>query len=96
MAVSRKRGTSKKESPIPYIALSIILFSVIGIIGMKAKVELSKTAQEVSNPMRTRGQPNAPIKIIEYADFQCPSCATGAHELKKYMKEHPDAIFFGV
>ena len=38
------------------------------------------------------GPPNAPIKLIEFADFECPFCA-GLHEtLKSLRKHYPDQV----
>jgi len=37
-------------------------------------------------PSNTRGDPNAPVKIVEYADFQCPYC-------RLYWQETESQIF---
>lgn len=36
------------------------------------------TGQAISLPagLWYKGDPNAPVKVVEYADFQCPSCAS--------------------
>lgn len=37
---------------------------------------------------KVKGSENAPVKIIEYVDFQCPSCAQGAKFMKNFMTAH--------
>lgn len=34
------------------------------------------------------GNPNAPVKIIEYSDFECPHCKTYAATLKSLIEEY--------
>jgi protein-disulfide isomerase len=38
----------------------------------------NETGQTISLPagLWYKGDPNAPVKVVEYADFQCPSCAS--------------------
>jgi len=58
-------------------------------------------ARDTSIPMdgRTLGNPDAPVTIIEYADFQCPACGTFAttveHQLiEDYVKTGQARIVF--
>lgn len=37
---------------------------------------------------RTLGDPNAPITIIEYSDYQCPFCARFVHETKQLIEQN--------
>ena len=39
-----------------------------------------------------RGDPNAPITIVEYADFQCPACANYSLYLNTLLYYFPDSI----
>ena len=39
-----------------------------------------------------KGDPNAPITIVEFADFECPHCALMGTILKDVIKERPKAI----
>ncbi|MCW5874679.1 MAG: peptidylprolyl isomerase [Anaerolineales bacterium] len=39
-----------------------------------------------------RGSEAAPITVLIYSDFQCPSCATFAQTLARLQAEYPDAI----
>jgi protein-disulfide isomerase len=92
--VGKKRSISKKvyKSYLPSFLILFSIISVVTILGMAARWELSRNTPEPPNPMRMRGRSDAPIKIIEYADLQCEPCAEGAQKLKEYMKAHPDDI----
>jgi protein-disulfide isomerase/cyclophilin family peptidyl-prolyl cis-trans isomerase len=39
-----------------------------------------------------RGNPDAPITIIEYSDFQCPYCAQFTKVLEQLMQQYPDDV----
>ena len=39
-----------------------------------------------------RGQPQAPITIIEFSDLQCPFCARVTPTLRELMKQYPDQV----
>ncbi len=54
-------------------------------------------SQGLANPLKPEldpgrpwhGSPDAPLVIVEYSDFMCPSCATGAKNLEKLLAKHP-------
>jgi protein-disulfide isomerase len=39
-----------------------------------------------------RGQPDAPITIIEFSDLQCPFCARVTPTLRELMKQYPEQV----
>jgi protein-disulfide isomerase len=39
-----------------------------------------------------RGQPKAPITIIEFSDLQCPFCARVTPTLQELLKQYPDQV----
>lgn len=41
---------------------------------------------------RMKGNPKAGLRVVEYIDFQCPSCAKGSKILGRYLKEYPEKI----
>ena len=41
-----------------------------------------------------KGEKKAPIKIVEFADYQCPHCRTAAMNLKKIVSQYPNKIEF--
>ena len=42
-----------------------------------------------------KGPKNAPITIIEFADFQCPYCATVRKTIKQVMDSYPNQVRLG-
>jgi len=76
------------------IAFFIIIACIVVIYGIKRFVESSSTSpqKQALAKAKVKGDVNAPIQIAEFVDFQCPSCAHGAKDLKKFMGEHPNTI----
>ena len=42
----------------------------------------------------SKGQKGAPIKIVEFADYQCPHCQVAAENLKSVIKQFPKKVEF--
>jgi len=75
--------------------LVIILILVGSIVGAKVLLIPKKVVVNVQQG-RTKGDPNARVKIVEFVDFQCPACAHGITLLKSYFAEHPNDIYLQV
>lgn len=73
------------------ITVLVILAAIAVVAGIKIMTQ-GQLAQSFETS-RTKGNPGAAIKIVEYIDFQCPSCAMGAQKIKEYMQKYPDKIF---
>jgi protein-disulfide isomerase len=41
---------------------------------------------------REKGKASAPIRVVEYTDFQCPACAQAAKDVKEEFLKNPDQI----
>ena len=78
---------SKKNSTL-YIVFAI----VVVVIALKLAIDFSRGHLQNSSNPRMKGNPHAPLKIVEFIDLQCPACANGSQYLKKVMEEHPDLI----
>ena len=57
---------------------------------------LKKTASQQTALARVKGNPKAPLHIVEYLDFECPACAKGALLLKNYLEKYPSKIYLEV
>jgi protein-disulfide isomerase len=42
----------------------------------------------------TRGNPNAPVTIVEFSDFQCPYCSRGANTVEQILEKYPEDVKF--
>ncbi len=84
-----------KKSNIRKLLISIIivnlLFTIILVCrGMKRR---SQTAPETkTQPLKFKGAPQAPVKIVVYSDFQCAACAAGYKVLREFQLKFPDKI----
>jgi len=48
----------------------------------------------LSNTKNSQGDPNAPVKIVEFADLQCPACRTAEPIVKSMLEKHKDQVYF--
>jgi protein-disulfide isomerase len=42
----------------------------------------------------TKGNPNAPIVLFKFSDFQCPYCAVAAGNMNEFVGQHEDEILY--
>lgn len=90
-----KKGTSKKASQAKKnnantTIIIIIAAFVVVIVGMIAITQLKPTTgitvpTSVARPQTSglnMGDPNAPVKVIEFFDYQCPVCVQYAHVME--------------
>ncbi|NLH99580.1 MAG: thioredoxin domain-containing protein [Chthonomonadales bacterium] len=41
-----------------------------------------------------KGDPKAPYLVVEFADYQCPLCATAVEEVKNVLAKHKDKVCY--
>jgi len=59
-------------------------------------VLLSRPKIEVApDPGRLRGDPAAPVTIVEFADFQCPYCGAAEQSLKEVLEKYKGKVRLG-
>lgn len=79
------------------VAVLVVLAGVV----VGGKILLAPKKMEATAPVdlsqaRTKGDPHARVKIIEYVDFQCPACAYGLKFLKTFFEQHPSDLYLVV
>ncbi len=47
---------------------------------------------EITDDDHMRGPRDAPLTLVEYADYQCEACITGFHAVEKLMETHGDRL----
>lgn len=82
----------------------ILIFSAVLLIGAVSLLSLGqkKTVEETSDQVQNIdystgekiGSDSAKIKLVEYADFQCPACKSIEPVLKQILAENKDNIQF--
>ena len=68
-----------------------------GMVLMRLEAYYSSFAKEHRVPLTTdgcamRGNPAAPITLVEYSDYQCPHCALLAPELDELLKKYDGKV----
>ncbi len=48
----------------------------------------------IPNWSQVRGNPEAPFTLVEFGDYQCPSCKTGVPTVRRIVDEHKDKLNF--
>jgi protein-disulfide isomerase len=60
--------------------------SEVAILLQPEKVEVSY------DPARVRGNPKAPVMVVEFSDFQCPYCQAVESTLKSVLAKHENQV----
>ncbi len=60
--------------------------------GYKNRFDASKVKSIPIDGSPTKGSENAPVTIVEFADFSCPFCAAYAPVLEKAFEEHKNEV----
>jgi len=80
------------QKPSKNIVTVIIILSLIAIVVGYNQFKQQPQQESTLDLSRIKGNANAPVKIMEFIDFQCPACAYGSKYIKKFMKDHPDVV----
>jgi protein-disulfide isomerase len=56
------------------------------------QVTVSRLRQPVTATDHMRGDPGAPVTVVEYADFQCPFCAAAYPNLTAMLRERAGSV----
>ena len=91
----------KRFLPIAIIVIVLLAAIAGGWILLRSSQQSRKSANPTPDPAlavqgaeppHIRGNPNAPVTVEEFGDFQCPSCGVYYPELKKIEAEFGDRL----
>lgn len=60
----------------------------------RREAERQETLAALVEGEPVRGNPDAPVTIIEYSDFQCPYCARGYETMEQVLEKYPEDVKF--
>lgn len=95
----QKQGKQKTMRTVKWGAL-VLVIAGLGLWGwMQYSKSNVKTNGEVggvtlASDERVKGRADAPVTVIEYADFQCPACASWHPLVGQLLQEFPDDVRF--
>lgn len=65
-----------------------------GAEAAKAAIERRQQLEDSVAGLPVRGNPEAPVLIVEFSDFQCPYCARGADTMEEVLKKYGEDVRF--
>ena len=100
---SQNLPTSKKQMKrfLPFAIIALALIGALAVAVMLLRSQRSGTSNNPTpdsstpagaEPPHIRGNPNAPVTLEEFADFQCGACGAYYPELKKIESEFGDRL----
>lgn len=84
-------GISRKKIAATLLILIACYASVKGLrylTGPKGKILMDRRVSS-----RAKGNPGAPLWIVEYIDFQCETCGRASSILRETLEKHPSQIY---
>jgi len=88
---------SNKTKPIAVIVVAVVLAAVVAVYLSKqttSSSESTKTVNIDANPGggHIRGKASAPVTLVEFGDYQCPSCGYYYPMVEELLRRYPDKV----
>lgn len=82
-----------------WIILTVVVIGLVALFLLTDKKEASNTtftgdAKQVQSDDHVRNEPGKKVSLIEYGDFQCPSCGSYYPTLKQLEEKYRDHVSF--
>lgn len=100
---TRDRRPGRARERLANAATASLVLCAIVITGLVVRRELSAARTEPSvtavgnwrefaESGQRIGAPDAPVTIVEFADFQCPACRALSSDLRTLLRNHPGKV----
>ena len=90
------KSRRNKKLTIWFVGTALVLAAVWGVVKLAENSSSpslgSGSIADVTSADHVLGDINAPVKIVEYADFQCPACAQASPMLNRLIKDYPGRV----
>lgn len=90
---SRKEHNENRARNKKIVFMSVLILATVAMIWAVASTQKNTTIQDLS-PDPSRGPADAKVVITEYADFECPACASTYPVLDGILKEYEGKVLF--
>ena len=86
---------------LPFVIIVVVLIAVVAAIWISLRSSRTMTSSNTNSsesippgaqPPHIRGNPNAPVTLEEFGDFECPACGSYTVELRKIESEFGDRL----
>jgi protein-disulfide isomerase len=94
-------GMATKTKPIVVIVLAVALAGGIAVYLSRQTAASSSTTSDTTNSTNLaassggghiRGKASAPVTLVEFGDYQCPSCGYYYPMVEELLRRYPDKV----
>lgn len=97
-AAEKLEKQERKRRVIWFSTVGVLLIAIIVVLSLDLKPAVKAASFDYEN-LPVLGQSDAPVKIVEFGDFQCPSCKVANETIKPqlvsdYIEQGKAAFYF--